>query len=218
MVTNDYLSQSKTIDQDALNIFKNLLKSFNIAEITISEISSSLIDWVDLDNFPDKFDGAEDDYYQRLEKNFLTPSSDLTNVAELRKIRGVTEEIFNLIKPYICALPKTISTININSMNVGKPNLLIALSNNELSTFEAEMIIKEIPLGGYEKIDQFLNQEIVNQKINSSYSRKILSTESDVFLLKTKITYDEFSFIMRSEIIDDGINLSVVSRKKGEEL
>jgi hypothetical protein len=38
------------------------------------------------------------------------------------------------------------------------------------------------------------------------------------FLLKTKITYDEFSFIMRSEIIDDGINLSVVSRKKGEEL
>ena len=218
LVTNDYLSQSKTIDQDALNIFENLLKSFNIAEITISEISSSLIDWVDLDNFPDKFDGAEDDYYQRLEKNVLTPSSDLTNVAELRKIRGVTEEIFNLIKPYICALPKTISTININSMNVGKPNLLIALSNNELSTFEAEMIIKEIPLGGYQKIDQFLNQEIVNQKINSSYSRKILSTESDVFLLKTKITYDEFSFIMRSEIIDDGINLSVVSRKKGEEL
>ena len=140
LVTNDYLSQSKTIDQDALNIFENLLKSFNIAEITISEISSSLIDWVDLDNFPDKFDGAEDDYYQRLEKNILTPSSDLTNVAELRKIRGVTEEIFNLIKPYICALPKTISTININSMNVGKPNLLIALSNNELSTFEAEML------------------------------------------------------------------------------
>ena len=62
------------------------------------------------------------------------------------------------------------------------------------------------------------DQEIVNQKINSSYSRKILSTESDVFLLKTKITYDEFSFIMRSEIIDDGINLSVLSRKKGEEL
>ena len=101
---------------------------------------------------------------------------------------------------------------------MGKPNLLLALSNNELSKFEAEMIIKEIPLGGNQKIDQFLNQEIVNQKINSSYSRKILSTESDVFLLKTKITYDEFSFIMRSEIIDDGINLSVVSRKKGEEL
>ena len=133
IVTNNEELKTKTINQDELLFFKNLLSSLEIPSDSIESISASLIDWLDEDDFPDTYNGAEDFYYSNLKTPYLTSNQYMQNISELRKVKGVTEVIYKKIEPYICALPTNMKFININSISPLKPKILVALSENKLS-------------------------------------------------------------------------------------
>ncbi|MFL2775653.1 MAG: type II secretion system minor pseudopilin GspK [Gammaproteobacteria bacterium] len=215
IVTNDEESKTKTVNQDELLFFKNLLSSLEIPSDKIESISASLIDWIDGDDFPDNYNGAEDFYYSNLNTPYLTSNQYMQNISELRKVKGVTEVIYKKIEPYICALPTNFKFININSISLLKPKILVALSEKKLSDQEAISILEDRPLSGYENIDEFFNDEFVKQSLSSSFSRKKLNAESFYFNLESQIKYDEFTFIMNSRIIKDDEDMKIISRKIG---
>ena len=209
---------SKIINQDYLKFFKNLFFSFSLSEEKISEISSSIIDWIDHDNYPDYYDGGEDFYYLSLKNPFISSNQHIQDVTELRKVKGITEEIYKKISPYLCALPTSHNKININALSPLKPNLLMALTDNKFSEIEAVQFLENRPLSGYESVDNFFLDNLINLSITSKYVKELLNVESKYFNLKTEIIFDEYTFIMNSRLWEKDEKMIVQSRKIGNYL
>ena len=215
IVTNNEKLKTKIDNQDELIFFKNLLSSLEIPNDKIEEISSALIDWIDEDDFPDNYNGAEDFYYSNLKSPYLTSNQYMQNISELRKVKGITEDIYEKMEPYICTLPTRMSFININSLSPLKPKILVALSENKLSDQEAISILENRPLSGYQNTEDFFKDEFVSRALSSKFSRKKLNTESFYFNLETQIKFDEYTFIMNSRMINDEKDMKIISRKIG---
>ena len=172
----------ETANQENLEFFKNLMKSLFIQDQKIEEISPAVIDWLDKDFFPDSYLGVEDDYYRNEKPSRLTSNQFFFDITELRDVKGMTEEIFQKLKPYICAFNSVETKININSLNPFYPNILVALSSNTLSDLEARNILNSKPLGGYSSVSDFLNQQEIKTTFSSKFSKSNLTLETKYFI------------------------------------
>jgi general secretion pathway protein K len=63
-------------------------------------IADSILDWIDPDPFH-RLNGAEDDYYERLSPSYRAKNGPLDSIEELRLIRGVTPEVYDLLAPHL---------------------------------------------------------------------------------------------------------------------
>jgi general secretion pathway protein K len=208
----------ETANQENLEFFKNLMKSLFIQDQKIEEISPAVIDWLDKDFFPDSYLGVEDDYYRNEKPSRLTSNQFFFDITELRDVKGMTEEIFQKLKPYICAFNSVETKININSLNPFYPNILVALSSNTLSDLEARNILNSKPLGGYSSVSDFLNQQAIKTAFSSKFSKSNLTLETKYFILNTNIKIDDKDFHLKSHIFMLNESPKVIRRKFGEYL
>ena len=208
----------ETANQENLEFFKNLMKSLFIQDQKIEEISPAVIDWLDKDFFPDSYLGVEDDYYRNEKLSRLTSNQFFFDITELRDVKGMTEEIFQKLKPYICAFNSVETKININSLNPFYPNILVALSSNTLSDLEARNILNSKPLGGYSSVSDFLNQQEIKTTFSSKFSKSNLTLETKYFILNTNIKIDDKDFHLKSHIFMLNESPKVIRRKFGEYL
>tara|TARA_B100000965_G_scaffold323678_1_gene285476 strand:+ start:449 stop:1435 length:987 start_codon:yes stop_codon:yes gene_type:complete len=208
----------ETANQENLGFFKNLMKSLFIQDQKIEEISPAVIDWLDKDFFPDSYLGVEDDYYKNEKPSRLTSNQFFFDITELRDVKGMTEEIFQKLKPYICVFNSVETKININSLNPFYPNILVALSSNTLSDLEARNILNNKPLGGYSSVSDFLNQQEVKTAFSSKFSKSNLTLETKYFILNTNIKIDDKDFHLKSHIFMLNESPKVIRRKFGEYL
>ena len=170
----------ESANQENLGFFKNLMKSLFIQDQKIEEISPAIIDWLDKDFFPDSYLGVEDDYYKNEKPSRLTSNQLFFDITELRDVKGMTEEIFQKLKPYICTFNSVETKININSLNPFYPNILVALSSNTLSDLEARNILNNKPLGGYSSVSDFLNQQEIKTAFPVSFLNQILLLKQNI--------------------------------------
>ena len=140
-------------DSAAGDIFTRLLKNLGLPE----SLSPALIDWMDSDSDPTGSDGAEDDFYSRLERPYRTSNLPLSDLSELRLVKGFTPEIIAKLRPYISVLPAT-ALLNVNTAD---PVVLSALSPTLSSRTSAELS-RQRPSKGYASIDEFLRQPVFN--------------------------------------------------------
>tara|TARA_X000000368_G_scaffold400472_1_gene372384 strand:+ start:1247 stop:2233 length:987 start_codon:yes stop_codon:yes gene_type:complete len=208
----------ETANQENLGFFKNLMKSLFIQDQKIEEISPAVIDWLDKDFFPDSYLGVEDDYYKNEKPSRLTSNQFFFDITELRDVKGMTEEIFQKLKPYICVFNSVETKININSLNPFYPNILVALSSNTLSDLEARNILNNKPLGGYSSVSDFLNQQEIKTAFSSKFSKSNLTLETKYFILNTNIKIDDKDFHLKSHIFMLNESPKVIRRKFGEYL
>ena len=203
---------------DNLDFFKNLMKSLFIEEQKIEEISPAIVDWLDKDSFPDTYLGVEDDFYKNEKISRLSSNQFFYDITELRDIKGVTEEIFQKLKPYVCVINSLNTKININSLNPFYPNILVALSSNTLSDLEARNILNNKPLAGYSSVTNFLNLPEIKTSFSSKFSKANLVLETNYFILNTNIKIDDKDFHIKSHIYYSNESPKVIRRKLGEYL
>jgi general secretion pathway protein K len=208
----------ETANQENLEFFKNLMKSLFIQDQKIEEVSSAVIDWLDKDFFPDSYLGAEDDYYKNEKPSTLSSNQFFFDITEFRDVKGMTEEIFQKLKPYICVFNSFETKININSLNPFYPNILVALSSNTLSDLEAINILNNKPLGGYSSISDFLNLQSIKTAFSSKFSKSNLILETKYFILNTNLKIDDKDFHLKSHIFMLNESPKVIRRKFGEYL
>jgi general secretion pathway protein K len=70
-----------------------LLSGFELDDLQRQIIADSILDWRDTNNLH-RVNGAEDDYYQSLPAPYFCKDGAFESVAELRLVRGVTEDLF----------------------------------------------------------------------------------------------------------------------------
>ncbi len=72
---------------------RQLMEVLGIEKTEADTITDSILDWRDPDNLH-RINGAEDDYYQSLERPYRAKNGRLDTVEELLLVRGVTPEYF----------------------------------------------------------------------------------------------------------------------------
>ena len=132
---NNLVKADGTPDENVQKWFEKLLVRVGLP----AELSQAVIDWQDPDDQPNGAMGAESSYYHGLQPPYLAPNTQFHSIEELKRLRGFEGKNFDLIKPYISALPTTQSTkININTA----PALVLASIDEKLDQHAIEEQLK----------------------------------------------------------------------------
>jgi general secretion pathway protein K len=193
---NNLLSYEATRKQLAL-LCKNL-------EVN-PDFIPALIDWIDENTEAEVPDGAEDDYYTALEIPYRTANRLMADISELKLIKGVNDEMYIKLKPFLTALPES-TALNLNTIPEQIFNTL------ELGK-TSEEFITERDKDAFTSLDDFATRmDIVLDEQQKAY----LSVSTSYFLATGIVTLGEKSVTLNSLINrDDNGQSKVLTRSLG---
>ena len=138
--------------------FRALMQSLGIGDTIAREIAESAGDWIDADDNPGRF-GAEDPAYRRGDAGYRTGGTFFAEVSELRAVLGMTPEIYERVRPWLCALPVTdLSPINVNTLSPDQAPLLAMLAPGQISLDAARAALAGRPASGWSSLNDFWRQ------------------------------------------------------------
>lgn len=146
-----------------LQLFEVIGVPLNTSEV----LRARILDWVDADNQPQS-GGAEDGSYLRRNPPLLPANSLLASTMELRAIEGVTEEIYQIIRPWLCVgEPHTPSQFNIDTAKPWHAPLLASYMGGIDTLPLVQRLILERPASGYGDINT-LNENPIIKDLSDS--------------------------------------------------
>jgi general secretion pathway protein K len=135
--------------------FQGLLEALGVNARQAQVAAASLADWIDTDSVPQP-GGAEDETYATMERPYRAANRMMVDASELRAVSGISPAIYDLAKPWICALPvTTLSPININTLLPQQAPLFAMLLPGQLSVAQARQLLAQRPADGYGSTVQF---------------------------------------------------------------
>ena len=147
-----------TARPEGLAQFSRLMAMLGILDGDAADIAESVADWIDSDTMASPR-GAEDQYYLQQEKPYRTANALIVDVSELRTIKGVTDDIYVRLVPWICALPTAdLSPININTLRPEQAILLAMLGALPSDLTLARQFLGRRPELGYGSLNDFWAQ------------------------------------------------------------
>ncbi len=167
-----------------------------------SEFIDALKDWVDDDLDTVSPDGAEDDYYTGLEQPYRTANGPLSDVTELRLVKGVDAELYQALEPFVTALPGQ-TALNINTVS---EQVYLTLGNN----LDAKKFINE------REKDPFSSLEDYKKRMNHTLPKNGVSVKTEYFLASGQVTFADRTLYVKTLIHRDGKGVTtLISRKLG---
>jgi general secretion pathway protein K len=151
--------------------FQRLLRQLELPDTLVD----ALVDWLDPDNQLYGADGAEDQYYLALPTPYYAANRLLSDLSELRLVRGFDQATVARLAPYVCALP-TATAVNVNTAG---PEVLSAVIPN-LTLDDAKRIVSERG-NGVNSVDDF-HAKLTTTQLDGIRDN-LLSVASDYFLV-----------------------------------
>lgn len=187
--------------------FKRLLALLDIP----TELSDSLVDWQDKDVIARTM-GAEDAYYQFLERPYLSANQALVDRSELRLLKSISASDYHALKPFVVALPE-ITTYNINTV---KAEVLRSLSV-AISESSAEQIASVQQDGGYPELRQWVAGSSVNQLGGIAEQ---LAVGSEYFEIRIVSEFNQRNSRLSTLVKRDSANgkITVIKRQANQQL
>ena len=171
---------------------KRLLTSLNISTGNLD----ALIDWIDVDSDVTYPYGAEDAHYLTQPIPYRIANQPLTEIGNLSRVQGFTEENIMRLKQYCVVLPEK-TTVNINTVS---PELL-GLMLPELSEFELQTIIATRNIQPIESIAA-INKQLEQKKITLSENE--FSVGSRFFLVTSQTQFGKSTIKLEALLKRDG--------------
>ncbi|QOV93072.1 type II secretion system minor pseudopilin GspK [Novosphingobium sp. ES2-1] len=185
-----------------LGQMRALMKGLAIPEAEAAIISDSVADWIDSDNAPAP-NGAEDDSYQGRAVPYRTAGRLISDVSEIRAVRGMTPQFYERLRPWLCALPGAdLSPINVNTLRPDQALLLTMIAPQAIPAQRARAMLAARPALGWKSPDEALRGvggEGAAVPLNQ------LQVRSRWFLLMQTVTVDSVS-VEEQALIDVGVN------------
>ncbi|PID45923.1 MAG: hypothetical protein CSB47_06340 [Proteobacteria bacterium] len=164
-------------------------------------------DWIDGDSNTSET-GAESDYYQTLDPPYNAADSLLVNETELRLLKGIDKEAFELLRPYICVLPEY-TAVNVNTASM---EVFQALG---FTPEAAENIISVRDENPFQGLNDFMELEVVRSATEGDSPevyQQFLSATTDYFLLQGEINIGTARLYINSILHRKDGKVTVVSR------
>lgn len=135
--------------------FQALMQALGIDGRQAQTVATSLVDWIDTDSVPQP-GGAEDETYLRGPTPYRTANRFMTSASELRAVNGMTPALYQMLAPWICALPTAdLSPINVNTLLTAQAPLFAMLIPGQLSVDQARQMLAQRPADGYGSVNEF---------------------------------------------------------------
>lgn len=138
------------VDPARMESFVRLAESIGVSSGEARKLAEVIADFIDSDSVA-QGQGAEDGFYSALPVPYRTSSGPIASLTELRAMDGVSRELYERIRPYLCALGQTEQpAINLNLVEEDHAPLLQALlgAGSEASIDDIRAAIAAIPPGG----------------------------------------------------------------------
>ena len=147
---NGLLKADGTPDENSKVLFEQLLVRVGLP----AELSQSVIDWQDHDDLTIGAMGAENNYYRGLGRGVQAANAPFNAIEELKQVRGFEGKNYDLIAPYIAALPEISTKININTASA---EVLASLSAKlDLNSIQTLVQNKQKTLEYFASVDELL--------------------------------------------------------------
>ena len=186
-------------NKKSMNVFRELMYLTEVDNNVAEEIIDQIIDWIDKNSNPRAY-GLEDYYYSGPLHNprEFSGSRLLIDIEELKSIPSVRLVDWNIFKELFCAYSYA-SDLRLNINTLDKNNIFLLTSFfPKIDLKDAEYIIENIPMNGFEDINAFLQSfEAIDL---SSPNGEVLFT-SDIFNIETVIDYEGYSASSKSTLI-----------------
>jgi len=198
---------------------------FIISEQDAIPILEALLDWLDVDNEPTGFGGAEDDYYANIEGRpaYRAANGPMVSTSELLLLKNMTPEIYKRLLPHVTVWPAEDNGTSIINVNTATENVLRALNVGQ-KPFEGfqpatreqvaslvELQQKETGLGDEKEMQAALKSIPGYNNIDTSG----LGIASDFFLLDGHVTLGDVATHMQSVISRKDGQVQVIMRSSG---
>lgn len=135
--------------------FQALLQALGVDARQAQGAAAGLADWIDSDSVPQP-GGAEDETYAQAPRPYRAANRLMVDPSELRAVAGITPAIYDVVRPWICALPvATLSPINVNTLLPDQGPLLAMLLPGRLSVAQARQWLARRPADGYGSTNRF---------------------------------------------------------------
>ncbi len=176
--------------------FIRLLQTFEaypLDQAQAVEITEAVIDWIDADDEPTGFGGAESLYYSGLEQPYSAPNRALVSVTELMRVKYMTPALYQLLAPHLVALNE-LSGPNVNTMSLPLlRSLNVATSLQPLAVTDAQALVDERQLGPFETLADFSSNPVVAGlgSADKPVMTEGLLTNSKYFLLTALVQVGE---------------------------
>lgn len=196
---NSLLNETGQPNNEAKILFENLLKRLNLNP----ELSQAVIDWQDPDDLTIGPMGAESNYYSGLPEPYLAANTIFHHKEELKQVRGFEAKQYELIAPYITAIPNIGSKININTV----PAIVLAAIDERLDVNSIQNLLNSKQT----KMEYFINTNAMwsnapfdridpaNKKIAESlFDVKSIFFQAQIEVLLSERKRQFTSYLMRS--------------------
>ena len=204
---NNLLKADGSVDDSARRWFEKLLQRVGLA----AELSQAVIDWQDADDETTGAMGAESNYYQGLDPSYLASNTKFHQVEELKLVRGFEGKNYDLIAPYVTALPEA-TKININT---AAPLLLASIDPKiDVKTVEQELKAKQAELTYFNSVEDLwkLNAFSGIEPQNKSDAAAWLDNKSNYFTAQIEVVLSERKRQFTSAIMRKDKQVTVYSR------
>ena len=128
---NNLLSGNGSINAASQEVFRRLLRLLQLPPV----LASTLADWLDADSDASP-GGAEDAYYLTLSPPYRSANRALTDVDDLRRVRGFDATVVERLRPHVTALPGY-DRVNVNTASA----MVLAAVLPDLSPAEIQALV-----------------------------------------------------------------------------
>ena len=198
-------------------LFRQLLTNLGWSQTEAASLTSIAIDWQDADQqvLPG---GAEDYTYLGLEPAYRTADTEFSSITELRALKTMTEDKYEMIRPFVCARPSAQpSGININTLPLTHAVLLQSLLGETISISTAVQIIQERPAAGYENLEALLSLPALEGLSQNDANLDLLVFTPEHIWIEADIDYLTARRTAAFEFSIDGNAAKVLSRQYSDE-
>lgn len=174
------------VDDSARRWFEKLLQRVGLP----AELSQAVIDWQDTNDEVTGAMGAESSYYQGLDPAYLTPNTKFHSIEELKLVRGFEGKNYDLIKPYVTALPEQ-TKVNMNTA----PALLLASIDPkvDVKAIEQQLKVKETELAHFNNVGDLWKLSAFSgiDEQSKTDTASLLDSKSNYFTAQIEVMLSE---------------------------
>jgi len=117
------MSNGNAPDEDRVAMFRAFLTHMEID----ASIADAFVDWLDNDDTP-RVGGAESNYYLSLPRPYKAKNDLFDTIEEILLVRGVTQEIYDKIRPFV-----TVTSSGRININTAPAEVLVSLSAGRIA-------------------------------------------------------------------------------------
>jgi len=197
--------------------FIRLLQTFEdypLSPEQAMEITEAVVDWIDEDDEPFGFGGAESIHYSREQPPYEPANQPFNSVSELRLVKGITPELYRLLEPLLAALPKE-ATLNLNT---ALPPVLRTINDAEnlqpLDERTLGDLLEERQLQLYETVNDFFSSPVLQNVVpNAASTNASFGVASDYFILHAAASVGEQLRYLQSYMDRSEGNVTTLQRR-----